>query len=153
MNPSYDLASRKRRFCAWGIDAILVPGLTIFLVMVAGVLEDAEDYTTNWWMVWVLLLAITSYLLLNGYLLWQSGQTVGKRILGIAIRSQDGERPAFWKLILIRAWFFPLSFLLPAFPVTLVVLLDLLPIFSSARRCGHDWLSGTVVVKQAEAKL
>ena len=150
MNTNTVLASRWRRVIAWWIDATLVPGLAFFLVMITGVVEDAEDYTTNLWMLWVLLLAITSYLILNGFLLWRSGQTVGKWILGIATVSHNGERPPFWKLILIRAWFFPLPFLLPVFPITLLVLLNLLPAFSSTRRCGHDWLSQTIVIRRTK---
>ena len=115
MSDGYPLAGRWRRLAATLIDAALVPALTIFLVMVAGVVEDAEDYTSNWWMLWVFLLAVGSYLILNGYGLWHHGQTLGKRLTGIAIVPATmqrsglwaGQAAPFWKLIFIRAWFFP----------------------------------------------
>ena len=56
MSNSGALAGRFRRLVATLIDAILVPSLTLVLVMIAGVVEDAEDYTDSWWLLWVLLL-------------------------------------------------------------------------------------------------
>ncbi|MBL6691714.1 MAG: RDD family protein [Pseudomonadales bacterium] len=151
------LAGRLRRFAATAIDALLVPGLTVFVVMVTDVMEDAEDYIDNWWILWVFLQAVACYLLLNGYTLWRYGQTLGKRVMGIAIVSANpiGDAPLlfstqpapFWKLICIRALFFPLLFvaIIPLFlPLPL---LDQLMIFGKRRRCLHDWVSGTVVIR------
>ena len=59
----------------------------LLLVMVLGVVEDAEDFADSWWMMHVLVLAVASYLILNGYGLISSGQTIGKRLLGIAVAS------------------------------------------------------------------
>ena len=132
---------------------VLVPSLTILLIMVTDVVEDAEDYADNIWMLWVLLLAIASYLLLNGYTLRRRGQTLGKRLLGIAVVAARDEphgalTPApLWKLIFLRAWFFPLLVLLIVPPYALIPLLDHLFIFSKRRRCLHDWICATMVVR------
>ena len=149
------LASRWRRFIATGIDATMVPGLTVFLVMILDVIEQADDFTDLWWTAHVLAIAIGSYLILNGYTLWQSGQTLGKKALGIAIIKQqpqpDGSytflRPPFWKLIAIRALFFPLLFvgILPF--LIWIPALGLISIFGKQRRCVHDYFCGTIVVK------
>ncbi len=153
------LASRWCRLFATAIDAVLVPGLTLFLVMLTGVVEHAEDFVDRWWVFHVLLLGIASYLLLNGYLLWHRGQTLGKALLGIAVVRApayltglpDGTFEtvpvAFWKLLCIRALFFPLLFvgIVPYF--TILPLLDQLFIFGRQRRCLHDWISGTLVVR------
>lgn len=149
------LAGRFRRLVATAIDAILVPTLTVVLVMIAGVVEDAEDYIDSWWMVWVLLLAIVSYLLLNGYGLWRRGQTVGKQIMGVAIvpvsSGVDGQydrQPApLWKLICVRALFFPLLFVSVVPWIAALPIIDQLLIFMKSRRCLHDLVSGTVVVR------
>ncbi len=151
MNEEQILAGRTRRLIATLIDAVLVPSLTILLVMIFGIVEDAEDYANNNWMIWVLLLAITSYLMLNGYGLWRSGQTVGKRLLGIAIVPRPSNRLAsvngqFWTLICIRAVFFPLLFL-SFTPLVWVPLVDQLLIFAKGRRCLHDLAAGTIVVR------
>ena len=105
---SVALATRTRRFLATIIDMCLVPILTLFLVMVFGLVEHAEDYAAGNNMFFnILATAILGYMILNGFLLWSRGQTVGKLLLGIAIVSSDGfdhmEPASFWRLILIRA--------------------------------------------------
>jgi uncharacterized RDD family membrane protein YckC len=152
MTEETQLAGRLRRLAATVVDAVLVPSLTLVLVMIAGVVEDAEDYTDNWWMLWVLLLAVLSYLILNGYLLWRRGQTLGKRLTGIAIVSAGRPDPApLWKLICVRALFFPLLFLVVVPSLALIPIVDQLFIFGKRRRCLHDLVSGTEVVRLAGA--
>ena len=105
--------------------------------------------------VWVLLLAVASYLLLNGYGLWRRGQTLGKQVMGVAIvpsagagDGQYGRAPApLWKLICVRALFFPLLFLTVVPWIAALPLIDQLLIFRKNRRCLHDLVCGTVVVR------
>ncbi len=140
-------ATKWRRLAATLIDMVLVPALTLVLVVVTGAVEHAEDYQDNFWMLEVLLLAIASYIILNGELLRRNGQTVGKKLLGIRIvNASEATKPAFWKLICIRALFFPTLFLLPLFPLTLVPVIDQGWIFTRQSRCLHDLASGTRVV-------
>ncbi len=141
------LAGRGRRLLASLIDACLVPALTVLLILVTGILESAEAYRDQMWVAQVLGLSILGYLMLNGYLLWSRGQTVGKAMLGlIIVNSETGEQASIWRLILIRAWFFPVLFLTLAPPLTILPLIDLVPIFFGRRRCLHDFLAGTMVV-------
>lgn len=155
MSDGLFLAGRLRRLVATLLDAVLVPSLTLVLVMITGVVEDAEDYVDYWWIVWVLLLAIASYLLLNGYGLWRSGQTLGKRVMGVAIvpaspvsDGQYSRAPApLWKLICVRALFFPLLFLALVPWVAALPVIDQLLILRKNRRCLHDLVCGTVVVR------
>ncbi|MBX3705911.1 MAG: RDD family protein [Pseudomonadales bacterium] len=144
---SAPLASRGRRLLATAIDAILVPTVTLLLVMLTGVVEDAEDYVDNAWILHVLLLAIGSYLLLNGYTLWRTRQTLGKRIMGIALAGAAGAAVSWWRLVVVRAPFFALMYLLLVPPLALVPLIDHLMIFGKRRRCLHDRLAGTEVVR------
>ena len=155
MNDSgFSLASRWRRLLATMIDGLLVPSPTLVFVLVTGVVEHAEDFVDQWWALHVLGLAIASYLLLNGYHLWRYGQTLGKAVMGIAIvKAQlpddgvvDRVLAPLWKLVCIRALFFPLLFvgIVPYF--TLIPVVDQLFIFGKRRRCLHDWASGTMVI-------
>ncbi|MGA0839915.1 MAG: RDD family protein [Pseudomonadales bacterium] len=141
------LASRSRRLAATAIDAVLVPSLSLLLVMATGVVEDAEDYADAWWVMHVLLLAIASYLLLNGVTLWRSQQTLGKRIMGIKVVDTLGSPAAWWRLIVLRAPFFALMFLVVVPPVALLPLIDHLCLFGKKRRCLHDRIAGTLVVQ------
>jgi uncharacterized RDD family membrane protein YckC len=159
MSSGYALAGRWRRLFATLLDCIFVPTATIFLVMIFGVVEDAEDYADNWWILWVLILAVVGYLILNGYTLWRRGQTFGKMMVGIAIVSASGSTsgntndlygfsPApLWKLICLRALFFPLLFVIALPPIGLLPIVDQLLIFTKHRRCLHDLVSGTVVIR------
>ena len=102
------------------------------------------------------LQAVGSYLVLNAYTLWRFGQTVGKRIMRIAIvssKDMGGDEILFElqsvplrRLLLLRAPFFALLFVAIIPPLLLLPVFDLLFIFGGSRRCLHDWLSGTVVV-------
>ncbi|HTK96393.1 MAG TPA: RDD family protein [Pseudomonadales bacterium] len=142
------LAGRGRRLVATLIDMVLVPALTVLLVMITGVMEDAEDYRDSMWMLNVFLLAVLSYLILNGYWLFTRGQTVGKRLMGVAIvASPSGERAAFWKLVCIRALFFPLLFVVISPVLMLLPIVDQGFVFRKNRRCVHDLAAGTSVVK------
>jgi uncharacterized RDD family membrane protein YckC len=143
------LAGRGRRLVATLIDVLLVPALAIFLMLVTGVLEHAADWSASGMpMLRVFALGVVSYLILNVWLLWQRGQTVGKAIMGIAIVSnQSGNKAPFWR-VAIRALFFPTLYLIvwplaAAFP-----LIDQVLIFGKRRRCGHDYVCGTSVVKR-----
>jgi len=165
MNSELPLAGRFRRLVATLIDAILVPALSFVLVMTTDVMEDPEDYANPGLMVlWIFLLAVVSYLILNGYTLWRRGQTLGKWALGIAIVAASGHIreggmtgedegknayvPApLWKLICIRALFFPLLFLTVVPWITLLPILDQALIFGKRRRCLHDFVAGTIVVR------
>ena len=142
------LAGRGRRLVATLIDMVLVPALTVLLVMITGVMEDAEDYRDSMWMLNVFLLAVLSYLILNGYWLFTRGQTVGKRLMKVAIvASASGERAAFWKLVCIRALFFPLLFVVISPVLALLPIVDQGFVFRKNRRCVHDLAAGTSVVK------
>ena len=155
MSNGYSLAGRWRRLSATLLDCVFVPTLTLVLVMIFDVVEDAEDYTDNWWIFWVFTLAVAGYLILNGYTLWRSGQTLGKAIVGIAIVSASASDNDFypyapaplWKLIFLRAWFFPLLFVIAVPPIGLLPIIDQLLIFRNNRRCLHDFVAGTVVIR------
>jgi uncharacterized RDD family membrane protein YckC len=141
------LAGRGRRMTATLIDATLVPALTVLLVMATGIMEHAEDYKDQSFVWQIFLLAVVSYLILNGYLLFKRGQTVGKRALNVAIvSSKTGHNAPFWKLIGIRAMFFPLLFLVIVPALALLPIIDQLFVFSKSRRCIHDYAAGTAVV-------
>lgn len=143
------LAGRGRRLVATMIDMILVPALTALLIMITGVMEHAEAYRNSMWILNVFLLAVLSYLILNGYWLFTRGQTVGKRLMKVAIvASTTGERAAFWKLVCLRAPFFPLLFVSIIPTLALLPIIDQAFVFRKNRRCVHDLAAGTSVVRE-----
>ncbi len=165
MSSELPLAGRFRRLVATLVDAILVPSLSLVLLMITDVMEDAEDYVNvDLMLLWIFLLAIAAYIILNGYTLWHQGQTLGKWLMGIAIVPASSHIPdgvvrggsegksayvpaPFWKLIFIRALFFPILFFSVVPWLALLPVLDQVLIFGKRRRCLHDLVAGTVVVR------
>jgi uncharacterized RDD family membrane protein YckC len=86
------------------------------------------------------------FLLLNGYLLATQGRTIGKRLIGLRIVRSDGSPVSFGRMIGLRYGVFSLLNVLPALG-QLVGIVDSLCIFRASRRCLHDELADTVVIK------
>ena len=81
------------------------------------------------------------------WMLVTRGQTIGKRVLGVRIVTiDDGSNPGFIKIFLLRLI---LPALLGAVPYLGIffTLTDYFFIFRDDRRCIHDLLAGTKVVK------
>jgi uncharacterized RDD family membrane protein YckC len=87
------------------------------------------------------------YLVLNGYLLANKGQTVGKLVCRTRIvDAQTGQRVSFWRIILRRWLLIQLIVFIPIIgPLTNLV--GILMIFRENRRCLHDVLADTKVVE------
>ena len=139
-----------RRVVATLVDFVLVPVIAMIVMLVSGVIENAEAWAGGFPWLRVFSLGVAGYLLVNGFLLWRNGQTLGKWLAKIKIVDHDsGQVPAFWKLIFLRAPFFPLlhaTFIGYGY----LLLIDLLVGFRRDRRCVHDWVSGTRVVDATE---
>ena len=92
------------------------------------------------------LLGFIVFLLVHGYLLATRGQTVGKLLTKIRIVRSDGTRASFGRLVGLR---FLLNSFLALIPVvgTIYALVDVLFIFRAERRCIHDLIADTIVVR------
>ncbi|MGB3462986.1 RDD family protein [Rhodanobacter lindaniclasticus] len=88
---------------------------------------------------------LAAIFVVNCVLLHRSGQTLGKRMLDIAIVRTDGSRMGLLRYIFIRV--LPVG-LLGAIPYIgwLASLVDPLLIFGNERRCLHDLIADTIVV-------
>ena len=79
----------------------------------------------------------------NLFLLVKWGQTIGKRFVGIRVVDKERDvHPGAARLIGIRVVLNGLLGLIPFY-----ALVDVLFIFGQERRCIHDYLAGTRVVK------
>nr|WP_063570822.1 RDD family protein [Luteibacter rhizovicinus] len=83
--------------------------------------------------------------IINLVLLSKNGQTLGKKIVGPKV-VVSGRSPApLWRIVVLR-WL-PLTAVSMIPKVGIVVaLVDACAIFTSERRCGHDFVAGTIVV-------
>ena len=159
------LAERHQRFYAFVIDSLFSFSISFLIPIIFSILSFNSNF----------LLALFSFFFvvsIQGYLLINTGQSIGKRLM--KIRIVDAVTlgiPSIGKVFLIRyilVWQIPnlLSLFLiqeedlilnsssdfssPENLISLVaflVLAQTLLIFKTDRRCGHDLISGTIVEK------
>ena len=138
-------ASRSSRFLARLIDGLA--GLAALPFLILG------------WR--AMLLALLALLVWQTWLLLSLGQTLGKKLMGIYIMRSDGELPnAGW--LFLREFAIPLAVALLRYggghdpsPIGQAIqgllglawLIDNLMIFGPTRRCLHDLVAGTHVVR------
>ncbi|MDQ6684440.1 MAG: RDD family protein [Pseudomonadota bacterium] len=93
-----------------------------------------------------LLIGFVIYLAVNGYLLHTQGQTIGKKLLGIRILRSDGSRATLLRLAGLR---YLANSMVGGIPFVggLYLLVDSLMIFRDSRKCLHDDIADTIVVK------
>jgi uncharacterized RDD family membrane protein YckC len=101
----------------------------------------------------VLGLATFALQLVQIYLVSTRGQTLGKRFLGIRIvRASDGSNPGFARAWLLRALVPGIIGVLPTIG-SVFTIVNYGFIFRADRRCLHDLLADTRVVKVNPKKL
>lgn len=84
-------------------------------------------------------------IVINVVLLTVSGQSIGKRLLGIRIVRMDGSRASFGRIFFLR--FFLVYVIMGSVAWGLVQLVDALLIFRDSRRTLHDEIADTHVVE------
>jgi uncharacterized RDD family membrane protein YckC len=90
---------------------------------------------------WLLVLLVVQAVLIG-----LRNQTVGKLAVGIRIAKRDGTPADFPRAFLLRG---TLTWLLVQIPLlgALFWIVDACFIFGDERRCLHDYIAGTIVVK------
>ncbi len=149
--PNFPLAGRGQRLLAKILDG-LAEGIPMIPIAIYLGLADYFRAVTAEEMVvipikLVLQLAVAKFvvhLLMQGYLLYFYGQTIGKRLMGIAIVNRQDRVPSFNRIIGLRYLPFYAASQIPW--VSSLALLDLLFIFREDRRCLHDLLADTRVI-------
>jgi uncharacterized RDD family membrane protein YckC len=148
------LASRESRLGASLID-IFILMVPMFLLSFAimgswtGFATGAKGGDEGKEMLVTVVVAVSGialYALINWRLLERAGQTVGKRLLGIRIVRSDGSAAGARHIVLRR--YTPYS-LLGAIPLLgpFISLLNVCFIFRESRKCLHDEVADTIVVK------
>ena len=129
-----------RRALAWGIDVTLMWVLIVFTCLVAVMLPEAPG---------ALVGAIAVVGVVPTYLTYfhgsPSGQTPGKRLLGIAVRAEGGGRLGYGRA-LKRAVALVIVLLVPVLNILAVIR----PARHPRRHAYHDDVARTDVVKVAD---
>jgi uncharacterized RDD family membrane protein YckC len=94
-------------------------------------------YTAVLFLIWAVITIV---------LVARNGQSIGKRLLGIRVVRTDGKKASFWRIFLLRNVVNSIPSLIP-FVSFAYFLIDSLAILGESRRCIHDYIAGTIVVK------
>lgn len=145
-----ELASLGERFIAALIDTIIliVVVLVPIFIFYGGWAEimAADSLDSYAFTLGSTIVAYLTYIVVHGYLLAKNGQTVGKRILDIKVVRTDGSPASFVRLVGVRALFENALLLIPVVDIWLS-LIDVLFIFRRSRKCLHDTVADTIVIR------
>ena len=153
--PQNNIAGRQKRFAAAMIDGFLAMAVSFPVFDHFGVWESLKNNTevpqsiSNG----LALFSLSLFFVMHGYLLYHYGQTIGKRIMGLAIVTLDDHKPAFSQLILNRylpQWV--VGFVPGVGP--LLAVLDVAYILFNDQNCAvHDLLAKTKVIDLSVARV
>ena len=93
-----------------------------------------------------IVISVVLFVVPHGYLLATQGQTIGKKLLGLRILRSNGERASIGRLLGLR-YFLGWVLLVIPFAGAIYGLADCLMIFRDSRKCLHDNIADTIVVK------
>ena len=147
-----ELAERSSRFGAFLLDALILfivelpaiigvfghlkPGMSQ-IDMLKAFNSGGLPYTGVLFLVW----AVITFMLVR-----RNGQTIGKRAVGIKVVRSDGSKASVARIFWLRNVVNAVPSLIPIVKY-FYSLVDYLMIFGEGRRCLHDRIADTIVVK------
>ncbi len=152
---SDELASRGARLAGALLDFFFVllaaaPGITMGMSARVGdgaprrgLIPDLFDGTPETLAIWAGALAVN---VVNWFLIAQCGRSLGKLIVGTRIVLRDGRTPGFFRGVVLRHWVMLAIGNIPYIGKPFR-LFDVTRIFREEKRCLHDRIAGTWVVK------
>jgi uncharacterized RDD family membrane protein YckC len=146
------LAGRGERFLAAIVDTLVAGGVGWVIGMIPAVEKVLQAQTAamaeNVWTLtpWSLAIGVVVFLALQGWPLLTRGQTIGKVVMKLRIVRPDGSRPDAFRLLGLR---YGIGILcnLNIIAAMIYGTLDSLMIFRSSRKCLHDTIADTLVIK------
>jgi uncharacterized RDD family membrane protein YckC len=144
----YVLASRWSRLGSAIIDGLVIAALLLPAQWQVGVFDGfpyMEDQELVEILVWGAIGFVTT-LIVHGYLLATRAQSIGKFLFGIKIVNVSGGNASFSRIVLLRMLPVSVAGLIPIIGGFLT-LVDVLYIFRFDKRCVHDHIAETRVVR------
>ncbi|QBB70424.1 RDD family protein [Pseudolysobacter antarcticus] len=143
-----ELADRLQRLGAALLDGLIGLVYALPIMFLLGTYDYLrQGHQAPWHLTaGTVVLGFIGFILLNGYYLKKDGQTIGKRIVGIRIVDMDNQILTLGKILVLRYLPIRIAAMIP-FAGGLCALVDMLFIFRQNRRCLHDLIAGTKVVK------
>jgi uncharacterized RDD family membrane protein YckC len=152
-DPSRELATPSSRLGAQIIDNLLLVTAAIPGAIVGAILGSSFQYGSSGkdegiGMMTIAVGAITGLLfyIYQCQLIAATGQSLGKRWSNVRIVLENGDPPGFLRGVVLRSWALFALRVIPGLGY-IVGLVDSLMVFSEGRRCLHDRIAGTRVLK------
>ena len=143
-----ELGGRGTRLAAVIIDGLIQGGIyyALALTIFRTLLPSPQTGLSGVNIIMQFVISIVILLIVQGYLLATQGQTIGKKLLGLRIVRSDGTPVAIGRLLGLR---YLLVWALAVIPVVgwIFALVDALMIFRDSRKCLHDTIADTIVIK------
>ena len=138
------LAGRGERLGAAVLDSVLVMVPAMLALVPMFIARDNGNAVV--WSGFLVFVVVVAAIAVNCVLLARNGQTIAKYLLGIRVARPDGSNPGLARIFFAR--YLPVAVLgvLP-FIGTVITLVDALMIFRDNRRCLHDDIADTLVLK------
>ncbi|MES2205348.1 MAG: RDD family protein [Pseudomonadota bacterium] len=145
----YQLATLGQRLLASLIDGFIASIPSLFVMGYVGDLQSLQQGSLNPSLPKIMLYIVSGiffFILIQGKSLDATGQTIGKKILNIKTVSLNLKKPSLFTLLYKR--YLPI-YLLTGIPVVgaFIAIFDVCSIFRKDRRCLHDLIANTLVVK------
>ena len=142
-----NLATRWSRLWAALLDSLIMMCFSLPLMYFTGGWDLAMEgrQPTMIYSLGMGIAGILFFALINGKFLLESGQTIGKKVLKIQIVDMDETLPSKKHLLKRYGFYFGLGQIPMAGP--LLSIINILFIFGKSKRCVHDYVAETKVVK------
>jgi uncharacterized RDD family membrane protein YckC len=154
----FEKAARLSRLGAVLLDAVIfgipfIPSYSTAFRSMIHTRSNAQNYFAFWtamassgpWFYFGLLINL-ALLAITIVLVYRNGQTIGKKLLGIKVARTDGSRASlariFWLRNVVNAVITVVPFLGPLYSFV-----DACMIFGEQRRCCHDYIADTIVIR------
>jgi uncharacterized RDD family membrane protein YckC len=150
-NTSMESASLGDRFLASIIDGIIYSVILILCALAlyaVGFIRSFEDFVSLGTFASLMLsfAVYAFYIGINWKLLSTTGQTIGKKAMKIRVVTRNGRLPSMFDQVVKRYGFFTFIAEIPVVG-PFISLINILFIFGRERRCLHDLIAGTRVIK------
>ncbi|MDR1916299.1 MAG: RDD family protein [Synergistaceae bacterium] len=167
MLTTVSLATRKKRFLDLMLcEAFFLAWFAVLCLLLGGVFNDQfigiminqGFYSTEFLLFllqyaqtagWLLLTCI--YCGMDFYYLCRDGQSIIKKIIGVKIISNNGDKASFWKTLIIRRGLFVLwlfiDFFIGYFPIAMIFIDGCFVLFRADKRSLRDLFAGTIIIE------
>jgi uncharacterized RDD family membrane protein YckC len=154
----FEKATRLPRLGAVLLDGLIftIPLMPSYFAQV-GAMVHARPKTFNYLTVWagmastgmtfyVGVLIDLALIVVTTMLVYRNAQTIGKKLLGIKVARTDGSRASLARIFWLR---YLLNTVIMYIPLVgpLYGLVDACMIFGEQRRCCHDYIADTIVIR------